>query len=152
MKSILIAVSLAASVLFSLQPHLKAAEGTTKFDGSWAVTLDAKIFKNADGSTAQPYVRNFSATVKNAVLHGEIGTRGQKGWYELSGTLAADGTANFQAKEITKSQKNIFTTHSKPRPGPGNYYTYQVVARFDGQRGTGHSTDPRPRIFTFVKD
>ncbi|MBV8277082.1 MAG: hypothetical protein JO170_17745 [Verrucomicrobia bacterium] len=153
MRPVPIVIGLAASVFFSLQPNLKAAEGTTKFDGSWAVTLDAKIYKNPDGSTAQPYVRNFSATVKKGILQGEVGTSGQRGWYELSGTISADGTAALRAEEITKYQKYSFTTSSKKPPeGKGTHYTYQVVGRFGDRRGTGHSTDPRPRVFTFVKN
>jgi hypothetical protein len=72
----LIVIGLLASVLLSAQPNLKAATETgTKFDGSWAVTLDAKAYKNPNGSTAQPYVWRFSATVKNGVFHGERGMR-----------------------------------------------------------------------------
>ena len=131
----LIAIGLAASVLLSVQPNLKAA---TKFDGSWSVTLDAKVYKNPDGSTAQPFVRRFPAAVKNGVFHGEIGTRGEKGWYELDGKIGADGTANFRAEEILKFQKYSFTETSRKAPsGAGTHYTYQVVAHFDGRRGTG---------------
>jgi hypothetical protein len=153
MRSILIAVSLAASILFPLQPSLMAAEGTTKFDGTWAVTLDAKVFNNPDGSTAKPYVRNFSATVKGGLLHGEIGTRGKPGSYELDGSIAADGTATLTAQEVVLHRENAFTTSTrKPPGGRGTGYSYQVAARFGGQRGTGHATDARTRIFTFVKE
>jgi hypothetical protein len=149
-----VTIALAVNVLLSMQPNLKAAtEGTTKFDGNWAVTLDAKVFKNPDGSTAKPYVRNFSVAVKGGVLHGEIGTRGKPGSYELDGQIAADGTAALTAQEVLAHHEYSFTTSTKkPPPGRGTGYSYQVVAHFGGQRGTGHSTDARPRIFTFVKE
>jgi hypothetical protein len=152
-RAFLNVIWLAASVCLSMQPNLKAAtEGTTKFDGSWSVTLDAKVFKNPDGSTAKPYVRNFSATVKAGVLHGEIGTRGKPGSYELDGQIAADGTAALTAQEILAHHEYSFTTSTrKPPGGRGTGYSYQVVAHFGDQRGTGHSTDARPRIFTFAK-
>jgi hypothetical protein len=66
---------------------------TTTFDGNWWVTVDYHEYKNPDGSTALAAVKHFSVKVKNGVLHGEIGTRGAADWYELNGTIAADGAA-----------------------------------------------------------
>jgi hypothetical protein len=150
----LIAIGLAASVLLCAQPNLKAAtEGGTKFDGNWSVTVDIKVYKNPDGSTAQPFVKRFSATVKNGVLHGETGPRGKPNWYELNGKIEADGTATLRVDEITGSQKYNFTKSRKAPPGAWYPYSFQVVARFEGRRGTGQSTgDDRTRIFTFVKE
>jgi hypothetical protein len=145
----LAAIGLAASVLLSLQPNLKAA---TKFDGSWSVTLDAEVYKNPDGSTAQPFVRRFPGTVKNGVFHGEIGNRGKPEWLELNGKIEVDGTADLRADLITGAGKWNFTQGRKAPPGEGTRYSYQVVARFDDRRGTGHSTDGRTRIYSFVKD
>jgi hypothetical protein len=154
MKSaFLIAIVLATSVLLFVQPNLKAAtEGGMKFDGIWSVTVDVKLYENPDGSKAQPFVWRFPATVKNGVFHGEIGTRGKPGWYELNGKIEAGGTAALRADEITGSQKYNFTVSKKAPPGRGTAYSYQVVARFDSRRGTGHATDWRTRIFTFVKE
>jgi hypothetical protein len=45
-SSTLFAIGLAASFLVSAQPKVKAAtEGTTKFDGSWSVTVDFHEYK-----------------------------------------------------------------------------------------------------------
>jgi hypothetical protein len=149
----LIAIGLAACVLLSAQLNLKAAtEGGMKFDGNWSVTLDAKVFKNGDGSEAQPYVRRFSATVRNGVFHGEIGPRGKPTWFELNGKIEADGAAELRADEITGVTKYNFATSHKSPPGSGTHYSYQVVVRFGGRRGTGQSTDYRTRIFTFLKE
>ena len=148
----LIAIVLAASFLFA-QANLKAAtEGGMKFDGNWSVTVDHKLYENPDGSKALPFVWHFPATVKNGVFHGEIGTRGKPGWYELNGQIEASGTATFRADEISGSQKYNFTVSKKAPPDRGYPYSYQVVARFDSRRGTGHATDWRTRIFTFVKE
>jgi hypothetical protein len=149
----LIAAGLAASILLFAQPTLKGApEGGVGFDGSWSVTLDAKVFKNGDGSEAQPFVRRFTATVRNGVFHGEIGPRGKPTWYELNGKIEADGAANLRADEITGAQKYNFATSHKAPPGTGTHYSYQVVARFGGRRGTGQSTDYRTRTFVFLKE
>jgi len=134
------------------QPLRAAAQGTTKFDGSWEVTIDAKAYKNADGTTAQPWVIHFAAKVKNGVLHGEHGTRGQPAFYELNGKIEVEGTASLHLDEITGAQKYNFSNSQKGPAGKGVPYSYQVSAKFDGQHGNGKSTsDPRTRIFTFVK-
>jgi hypothetical protein len=153
MRPIVIAASLAASIFFSLQPNLMAAEGTTKFDGTWAVAVDAKAFQNGDGSVAEPWSERFTASVKNGAFHGEYGTRGKPFWFELIGNIAADGTAALVVNELTGKQKHNFSTGKKPPPGEGVHYSYQVGAHFDGKHGTGHSTsDARTRIFTFSKE
>jgi hypothetical protein len=69
----LVAIGLAASLFLSGQPNLRAAaQGPAKFDGSWEVRVDTKAYKNADGTTAQPWVKHLVATVKNGVFHGEV--------------------------------------------------------------------------------
>ena len=150
-----LAIGLAASALFFVQPHIKAAtEGTTAFDGTWAVTVDFHAYKNPDGTVAKPTVRRFVATVKNGVLHGQTGTKGQPNFYELNGTIAADGSANLLASGLTK-----YSEYTPMNEGPGKPFEYQVTARFKGRTGTGESVgDPKPphaprtRIFTFVKE
>ena len=71
-----LAIGLAASALFFVQPHIKAAtEGTTAFDGTWAVTVDFHAYKNPDGTVAKPTVRRFVATVKKESCMGKPGPR-----------------------------------------------------------------------------
>jgi hypothetical protein len=149
----LAAIGPAISLFLSGWSNLQAAApGQTKFDGSWQVTLDAKEFKNADGSKALPWVIQFPATIKNGSLHGERGTRGKSEFYELTGTVEADGTANLRIDEITGSQKYNISESAKAPAGKGVSYSYQVAAHFNERRGTGKSTsDQRTRIFTFVK-
>jgi hypothetical protein len=148
-----IAIGLAANVVFFLQPDIKAADGTTKFDGSWAVKVEGKAYNNADGSVAQPWVKNFTTTVKNGALHGEYGTRGKPAWFELTGNVAADGTASLLVNELTGDRKYNFTHSQKGPPGKRHGYSFQGTAHFEGKKGTGHSTsDDRVRIFTFDKE
>jgi hypothetical protein len=152
MRPVTIAIGLATSVLFFLQPDLKAAEGITKCDGNWSVTVDIKAYKNGDGSIAQPLARHLSATVRSGVFHGERGIPGKPGWYALSGKIAVDGTATLRADEITGIQKYNFAKSAKQPAGAGKPYSYSVEANFDAGHGTGHSTDGRTRIFTFAKE
>jgi hypothetical protein len=155
MKSaFLFALGLAISVLLSSAVTVKAAtEGTRKFDGNWSVTLDAKVFKNPDGSTAQPFVSHFSATVKDGIFHGEKKTRGKPDFLELNGKIAADGTATLVATGISGDTLHTAMA-SNSAPSAGLPVNYQVVAHFDNRHGTGHSvgSPPRTRIFTFTKE
>jgi hypothetical protein len=98
------------AVLTLLIAQTKAA--TTTFDGNWWVTVDYHEYKNPDGSTALAAVKHFPVKVNNGVLHGEIGTRGAADWYELNGTIAADGAATIRANGITGSPKHTpFYSH-----------------------------------------
>jgi CHAT domain-containing protein len=147
----LIAMVFAVSTILFAQ-NTKAASTITAFDGTWSVTINAQEYKNPDGSVALPWVRHFRAKIKNGVLHGESGARGEANWYELNGKIAANGTASLRTKGTTG---NVAYTPFHLHP---NYaYEYQVNAHFDDRHGTGHSVDdppgkPRVRIFTFVKD
>ena len=86
-------------------------------------------------------------------LHGECGTRGEPAWFELTGNIAAGGTASLLVNEQTCDRKYNFT-HSKKGPlGKSVSYSFQGTAHFDGKHGTGRSTsDDRTRTFTFVKE
>jgi hypothetical protein len=125
----------------------KAASDTTAFDGTWSVTQDTREFKNPDGSVARAWTQHFFATVKNGVLHGERGTRGAPGWFEFNGNIDANGMANISANGVTREEK-----WNKGPAQAGTPYEYQVTAQFKGRNGSGKSTGPRMRIFTFVKD
>jgi hypothetical protein len=149
----LVAIGLATGLLLLGQPCLKAAaQGKGKFNRSWEVTVDTKAYKNADGTTAQPWVKHFVATVKNGVFPGERGVRGQPSFYETNGQIEADGTASLRVDEITGSQKYNFSDTKKGPPDKGVHYSYEVSAHFGEKQGTGRSTsDNRARVFTFVK-
>jgi hypothetical protein len=149
----LVAIGLAASFCLLGQPNLKAAaQGPAKFDGSWAVTVDTKAYKNANGTTAQAWVKHFVATVKNGVFHGEKGVRGQPSFYEMNGTIQADGSASLHVSEITGDQRYNFSDGQKGPPDKGHPYTYEISAHFSERQGTGKSTsDKRDREFTFAK-
>ena len=132
--------------------NTRAASTVTAFDGTWSVTINGHEYKNADGTVALAFVRHFPAKVKNGILHGEAGARGEANWYELDGKIGANGSAVLHTKGAT----------GKPAYAPGHVqpntlYEYQVIAHFDNQHGTGNSVNhpprrPRVRDFTFVRD
>jgi hypothetical protein len=149
----LITIIFAASTMLFPQ-NTKAASTDMAFDGTWSVTVDFQAYRNPDGTTAKAWVKHFQVTVKNGILHGDVGTKGAPNWYELSGKIASDGAANLTVNGVT-GDPGYTPTH----PEPGLRFQYQVIAHFDGRRGTGHSVGnppppdaPRTRIHTFVKD
>jgi hypothetical protein len=89
-------------IVFAVLPLLAAQTkaATTAFDGQWSVTVNAHDYNNPDGRTTVGWIINFPAEVKNGVLHGEYGTRGAPAWYELDGTIEANGTANLKTNGI----------------------------------------------------
>jgi hypothetical protein len=148
MKTVpLIAIVFAAATLLYAQ-STKAASDTTAFDGTWSVMVDYREYKNPDGTVALPWVIHCQAEVKNGVLHAEHGTKEGTASWELNGKIAADGTATLSTTGITGNPK-----YTPFHPEPGKRYKFQVIAHFEGRRGTGKSVgDPRTRTFTFVKD
>ena len=142
----LIAMACAVSTLLFAQ-DAKAASDATGFDGTWSVTVNAHEYKNPDGTTASAWIIRFPAKVKNGVLHGEYGTRGRQGWYQLEGKIEANGTAILRTNGVTGDPG-----HSEQHPHNRTSYEYQVNAHFEGQHGTGNSVGPSTRTLTFDKD
>lgn len=145
-RSLMTIVFTAATMLF---PQMtKASSDTTAFDGTWQVTMSARNYDNPNSTMSEGYAYHFPMSIKNGVLHGERGNRGRWDFYEINGKIAADGTATIRADGITGAGTQFTKGHSPP----GKPYTYAVSAQFKGRQGTGKSTAPRIRIFTFVKD
>jgi hypothetical protein len=100
-----------------------------RFDGRWGVILVCP--KAPDG--ALPWTFEFTADVKDAMLHGEHGLTGQPGWLSLDGRIQPDGAANLEAHGLTGDPHyNINqTVQSVP-------YEHDVTAHFDASRGAGN--------------
>jgi hypothetical protein len=128
-----------------LAPQAKAA--SSAFDGTWAVTLYTPEYKDPTGVVARAYTFQFPAQVKDGVLHGEHGTRGQPAWLELDGKIQADGSATLHANGIT-GQRDYNLGHIET----GKPYKYDVNAHFKGRQGSGRRIGGRIGNFTFVKE
>jgi hypothetical protein len=59
--------------------------------------MSARNYQNANSTMSLAYAWHLSMTVKNGILHGERGNRGMGDFYEINGTIAADGTAAIRA-------------------------------------------------------
>jgi hypothetical protein len=147
MKSAFLSTFVVAVLTMTLVVQNAIAD--TTFDGTWSVTMSAHNYQNPNSTMSLAYAWHFSMTVKNGILHGERGNRGMGDFYEINGTIAADGTATIRADGITGKG----TEFTKGHTSPGTPFSYAVTAQFKGRHGTGKSIgDPRIRIFTFGKD
>lgn len=127
-----------------LAPQARAASGT--FDGTWGVTLDTPEYKDPTGLVIKAYTFQFPAQVKDGVLHGEHGTRGQPAWLELEGRIEPSGSATLHARGITGRQE-----YNLGHVKTGKPYEYDVNAHFAGKQGSGRRVGGRIGNFTFVK-
>ena len=131
------------SVALAADKNLRASPGNvSRFDGLWNVAVDCQ--NAADGAFG--YRLEFVAQVKDGVLRGEHGTEGGAGWLRLQGPIQADGSAKLDANGLTGDPK--FSVRNVGRASP---YAYQVEARFEGSRGTGHRLQNRVCDLTFAK-
>jgi hypothetical protein len=122
-------------------PFLMAAGDAGAFDGEWDTILSCP---NSNGALG--YSFEFPAHVKNGVLHGDKGVKGEPGWLQLDGSIAPDGTASLYASGLVGAAE-MAVGH---RPA-GTSYGYHLDVRFSGASGTGHRVEGRPCTVTFTK-
>jgi hypothetical protein len=122
-------------------PGLAAAGDPAAFDGEWDTIVSCP---NSNGALG--YSFEFPSHVKDGVLHGDKGVKGEAGWLQFDGTIAADGTASLYASGLVGASE-MAVGH---RP-VGTSYGYHVDVRFSGASGTGHRVEGRPCTVTFTK-
>jgi hypothetical protein len=125
--------------------HLRALAGgpdAAPFDGRWNVTLTCPPHNEDDD--AKGYVHRFPAEVKAGEFRGTHATEGQPGWHLLTGTIAADGTANLKLEGIVNNPDYAINNAFRGKP-----YTYRVRARFESSVGTGQRIGKRKCDFQF---
>jgi hypothetical protein len=118
-----------------------AAAADPRFDGVWDTVLSC-----ANSNGALGYVFDFPATVKDGVLHGEKGVKGQPGWLQLDGKIDDDGSASILATGLVGAAP--FAVGQRPA---GTAYGYQIRAKFADDSGQGSRVEGRPCSVTFKK-
>jgi hypothetical protein len=116
-----------------------SAQQANPFDGTWNTILSCTNFADALGYSFQ-----FSSVVKNGVLHGDKGVRGEAGWLELNGQISADGTATLYVSGIVGAAPYVVGQ----RPG-GTPYGYHIEATFSDRAGGGKRVEGRPCSVSF---
>jgi hypothetical protein len=84
--------------------------------------------------------------VKNDLLHGEKGTKGEAGWLQLDGKILRDGSANIYADGLVGAAP--FAVGQRPA---GTAYGYHIDAKFSDTTGSGSRVEGRPCTVSFTK-
>jgi hypothetical protein len=117
------------------------SEEPARFDGVWTTILSCP---NSNGALG--YSFEFPATVKDGLLHGEKGTKGEPGWLTLDGRIKADGAAELYVDGLVGAAP--FAVGQRPA---GTSYGYHVDAKFSEDSGTGHRVEGRPCNLSFAR-
>jgi hypothetical protein len=118
-----------------------AVETANRFDGEWNTILSCP---NSNGALG--YSFEFPSVVKQGVLHGEKGVKGEAGWLQLDGPIAPDGTGSLYASGLVGAAE-MAVGH---RPA-GTQYGYHVDVKFTDNSGKGRRVEGRACTVSFAK-
>jgi len=123
--------------------ELRAKEEPQRYDGEWDTIVSCPNF-----GTALGYSFEFVTLIRQGVLHGDKGTKGEPGWLQLDGAIPADGRASIYASGLVGASEAA-VGH---RPA-GTQYGYHIDVEFtetSGQiTGKGRRVEGRPCTVTF---
>jgi hypothetical protein len=119
----------------------QADENSKRFDGEWDTILSCP---NAAGALG--YSFEFPSRIKDGVLHGEKGAKGEPGWLQLDGPIGSDGRASLYVNGLVGASEAA-VGH---RPA-GTQYGYHVDAEFTDAAGKGHRVEGRPCTLSFAR-
>lgn len=120
----------------------RADDADRRFDGVWDTILSCT---NSNGALG--YSFEFPSTVKDGVLHGEKGTKGEPGWLQIDGKILHDGAANLYANGLVGAAP--FAVGQRPA---GTEYGYHLDTKFSDTSGKGTRVEGRPCSVTFTKN
>jgi hypothetical protein len=132
---------LTALMLLTLNAAATAAEPHRHFDGNWTTILSCTNARGALG-----YSFKFLSSVKDDVLHGEKGTKGEPGWLQIDGPIGADGKASLYVDGLVGAAP--YAVGDRPA---GTSYGYHVDAQFSATSGSGQRVEGRPCTVTFTR-
>lgn len=121
---------------------LTSASRTGAFDGTWLVLYSCTVAR--DGAAG--FSLNFLASVRDGVLHGERGVRGQARSLALDGQIQPDGSAMLAGQGVTGNAE-----YSVGRIAAGTPYRFYLQSRFEGTHGMGKRLEVRPCEAVFTK-
>jgi Caspase domain len=116
------------------------ATDVRRFDGFWI----AKVACEGKALIVPASSYQFTATVKDGVLHAQTGVEGKPGSQTYNGKIEPDGTAEIFVTG--------FASERDPFHRPiGTEYRTKVASQFEGSHGTGIRADRRNCNFDFAK-
>lgn len=110
-----------------------AATPTSRFDGDWQTILSCP-----DSHGALGYSFKFISLVKNGILHGDKGRRGEPGWLQIDGQIDEHGKASLYADGLIGAAD--FAVGQRPA---GTRYNYHIDALFTATSAEGHRVEGR---------
>jgi hypothetical protein len=119
----------------------RADDVVRKYDGTWDTILTCP---NSNGALGFSY--HFDSTVKDGLLHGEKGDKGQPGWFQLDGKIPVEGSASLYAEGLVGAAP--YAVGQRPK---GTQYGFHVASMFTDRSGTGTRVEGRPCSVTFMK-
>jgi hypothetical protein len=119
-----------------------ADDATRRYDGVWTTTLSCP---NSNGALG--YSFRFASIVKDGVLHGEKGDKGQPGWMQLDGEIMQEGSADLYVQGLVGASP--FAVGQRPA---GTSYGYHLNSKFTNSSGKGMRVEGRPCTAVFTKD
>src|SRR5580658_6576694 len=137
-RALAIASSCAAILIFGAA---RADDVVSRFDGVWDTMISCP---NSNGALGFSY--QFPSTVKDGVLHGEKGAKGEPGWLTIDGKISRDGASSIYADGLVGASQ--FAVGQRPA---GTSYGYHIDAKFSDTTGTGTRVEGRPCKVTFTK-
>ena len=111
-------------------------------DGTWSVLQVCET--TSDG--ARGYTWRYDADVKNGRFVGQYRNKGQVPSMTLEGQIQADGSATLKASGISADAEHNVKFAQAQTP-----ISYQVSAKFEGNKGSGSRLGARACKFTFSK-
>jgi hypothetical protein len=133
--------TLSLMVALTALSSARADDVFRKFDGAWDTILTCP---NSNGALGFSY--HFDSTVKDGVLHGEKGDKGQPGWFQLDGRIPDGGSVSLYAEGLVGAAP--FAVGQRPK---GTQYGFHVASTFTEKSGTGTRVEGRPCSVTFMK-
>ena len=112
------------------------------FDGTWSVLQVCE--KTSEGALG--YTWRYDAEVKDGHLVGQYRNKGQSPSMTLDGQIRPDGSATLQAQGISADAEHNIKFAPAQTP-----ISFQVAAKFDGNKGNGSRLAGRVCKFTFSK-
>jgi hypothetical protein len=127
---------------FTAQDPLRAETSSSRFDGVWQTILSCP-----DSHGALGYSFKFASSVKNGLLHGEKGSRGEPGWLQIDGQINEDGKASLYADGLIGAAD--FAVGRRPA---GTRYGYHIDALFAAASAQGHRVEGRQCSVVWTRD
>lgn len=118
-----------------------ADQGAHRFDGEWDTVLSCP---NSNGALG--YSFKFVSMIKDGILHGEKGAKGEAGWLQVDGPISADGTSDLYVQGLVGAAP--YAVGQRPA---GTAYGYHLAVGFTDESGKGHRVEGRPCDVVFNK-